>query len=115
MTSTKFAARTAYTRPLGPVKTHSARVGRVYKRHQTLLSVTTTHAGSSDYDQLVILQLGVQADTEGVLSSGIGCAGDLANLRVAANMYLTASRCGQPAGILGFASWKPQESLSFQG
>ena len=55
-----------------------------------VVAVTATNAGSPGYDQLVAHELNLPYSAERVLLNGIGCAGGLAALRVAANI---ASAC----------------------
>ena len=69
-----------------------------------VVAVTATNVGSPGYDQLVALRLGIPADAERVLLNGVGCAGGLAALRVAANLCLAAEHCGRPARVLIFAT-----------
>ena len=69
-----------------------------------VIAVTATNAGSPGYDQLVASRLGIPADADRVLLSGVGCAGGLAALRVAANMCLAASLQGKAARVLLFAT-----------
>ncbi|KAJ5639930.1 uncharacterized protein N7484_007792 [Penicillium longicatenatum] len=68
-----------------------------------VVSVTATNAGSPGYDQSVARELGVPADAERVLISGVGCAGGLAALRMASNLALAATYQDKPARILVLA------------
>ena len=69
-----------------------------------VVAVTATNAGAPGYDQLVCTRLGIPDTAERVLLSGIGCAGGLAALRVAANMCLAASHMKRPGRALVFAT-----------
>ncbi|KAL8952129.1 MAG: hypothetical protein Q9222_001941 [Ikaeria aurantiellina] len=69
-----------------------------------VVAVTATHAGSPGYDQAVALRLGIPATAERVLLSGVGCAGGLVALRVAACLCLAAEHRGRSARVLVFAT-----------
>ncbi|KAK0611429.1 thiolase-like protein [Immersiella caudata] len=67
------------------------------------VAVTGSNAGSPGYDVLVNEKLGVPGNAQRALLSGVGCAGGLATLRVAATMANDATLRGRPARILGYA------------
>lgn len=67
------------------------------------VAATGTNAGSPGYDFLVNDKLGVPHEAQRMLLSGIGCAGGLATIRVAATIANDATLRGRPARVLGFA------------
>jgi type III polyketide synthase len=66
------------------------------------VAATGTNAGNPGYDLLVTEKIGVRAEAQRVLLNGIGCAGGLAAIRVAASIANDATLRGRPARILGF-------------
>ena len=55
------------------------------------------------YDFGVARQLGLRHDTEQILLQGVGCAGSMSIMRVAAQIALAAEALGKPARILCFS------------
>ncbi|KAJ5291959.1 hypothetical protein N7478_001210 [Penicillium angulare] len=68
-----------------------------------VVAVTATNTGSPGYDQIVARELGISADAERLLISGVGCAGGLAALRMATNIAQAASYKGNQARVLVIA------------
>ncbi|KIL89374.1 polyketide synthase [Fusarium avenaceum] len=66
------------------------------------VAATGTNAGSPGYDLLVNERLGIRAEAQRMLLSGIGCAGGLATIRTAATIANDATLRGRPACVLGF-------------
>lgn len=66
------------------------------------VAATGTNAGNPGYDLLVNEKIGVRPEAQRVLLNGIGCAGGLAAIRVAASLANDATLRGRPAKILGF-------------
>lgn len=67
------------------------------------VAVTCTNQGNPGYDLLVGRRLGLPGTTERVLVHGVGCAGGLAIMRVAAQIACGAAARRRPARILAFA------------
>lgn len=67
------------------------------------VGVTCTDAGNPGYDHLVSQKLKLRPDVDRVLLHGVGCAGGLSALRVAASLAAGATQRGRPARILIFA------------
>lgn len=67
------------------------------------VAVTCTNAGNPGYDLLVAQKLGLRDDLDRTLLHGVGCAGGLSILRVAAQIANGASLYHQPARVLAFA------------
>lgn len=67
------------------------------------VAVTCTSQGNPGYDLFVARKLGLPDTTERVLLHGVGCAGGLAILRVAAQIACGAAARRRPARILAFA------------
>ncbi|KAK8877780.1 thiolase-like protein [Apiospora arundinis] len=69
------------------------------------IAVTCTHQGSPGYDVLVNRKLGLDKNenTERILLQGVGCAGGVAIMRVAADVAMSAATRGRPARILAYA------------
>lgn len=67
------------------------------------VAVTCTNQGNPGYDLLVHRQLGLSHAVERTLLHGVGCAGGLATMRIAAQMALGATARSRPARILVFA------------
>ncbi|KAI0477936.1 thiolase-like protein [Xylariaceae sp. FL0804] len=68
-----------------------------------LVACTTTCYGNPGVDLLVAERLGLGPEVERVLLAGVGCAGGLAIMRVAAQLALSATARQKPARILAFA------------
>ena len=67
------------------------------------IGVTCTNQGNPGYDLLVNQKLGLEPNVDRTLLQGVGCAGGLAIMRVAAQIACGASMRGRPARILAFA------------
>lgn len=67
------------------------------------VAVTCTNQGNPGYNLLVHERLGLRADVDHTLLHGVGCAGGLSIMRVAAQMALAATSRGRPARVLAFA------------
>lgn len=67
------------------------------------VAVTCTSQGNPGYNLLVHEKLGLRADVDHTLLHGVGCAGGLSIMRVAAQMALASTARGQPARVLAFA------------
>jgi type III polyketide synthase len=68
-----------------------------------VVACTTTCYGNPGVDLLVAERLGLGRDVERILLAGVGCAGGLAIMRVAAQVALAATARQKPARILAFA------------
>ncbi|KAM7185491.1 Thiolase-like protein [Rhypophila sp. PSN 637] len=68
-----------------------------------IVACTTTCYGNPGVDLLVAERLGLGPDVERVLLAGVGCAGGMAIMRVAAEVALAATARQRPARILAFA------------
>lgn len=67
------------------------------------VAVTCTDAGSPGYDHLVSRKLKLCPDVDRILLHGVGCAGGLSALRVAASLAAGNTHRGRAARILIFA------------
>ena len=67
------------------------------------VAVTCTNEGHPGYDLLVNQKLGLSSNVERVLLHGVGCAGGLSIMRVAAQIADGAAIRGRPARILAYA------------
>lgn len=67
------------------------------------IGVTCTNYGLPGYDLLVAQKLELPHTVERVLLQGVGCAGGLAIMRVAAQIALAAAARGKPACVLAYA------------
>lgn len=67
------------------------------------VAVTCTNQGSPGYNLLVHEKLGLRPDVDHTLLHGVGCAGGLSIMRVAAQMALASTARGRPARVLAFA------------
>jgi type III polyketide synthase len=67
------------------------------------VAVTCTNQGSPGYNLLVHEKLGLRSDVDHTLLHGVGCAGGLSIMRVAAQMALASTARGRPARVLAFA------------
>lgn len=67
------------------------------------VAVTCTNAGNPGYDALVAQAIGLAPGAERALLHGVGCAGGLTALRVAAHAAGGAARRGRAARVLVFA------------
>ncbi|KAI9159112.1 Phenol 2-monooxygenase [Paramyrothecium foliicola] len=67
------------------------------------VAVTCTSNGLPGYDLLVAEELGLPSTMERILLQGVGCAGGLSIMRVAAQLACAATARGRPARILAFA------------
>lgn len=67
------------------------------------VAVTCTNQGSPGYNLLVHERLGLRSDVDHTLLHGVGCAGGLSVMRVAAQMALASTARGRPARVLAYA------------
>jgi type III polyketide synthase len=67
------------------------------------VAVTCTNQGSPGYNLLVHKKLGLRSDVDHTLINGVGCAGGLSIMRVAAQMALASTARGRTARVLAFA------------
>lgn len=67
------------------------------------VAVTCTNQGSPGYNLLVHERLGLRSDVDHTLLHGVGCAGGLSIMRVAAQMALASTARRRPARVLAFA------------
>ncbi len=67
------------------------------------VAVTCTDTSTPGYDFHVTNKLGLKNDVERMLLAGVGCAGGMATMRVAAEIASGASARKRPARILCFA------------
>ena len=67
------------------------------------VAVTCTNQGSPGYNLLVHEKLGLRPDVDHTLLHGVGCAGGLSIMRVAAQLALASTARGRPARVLAFA------------
>jgi len=67
------------------------------------VAVTCTNQGNPGYDLLVARRLGLPHTVQRVLLHGVGCAGGLAVMRVAAQLACAATARGKPARVLAYA------------
>ena len=65
-----------------------------------VVAVTCTDQGNPGYDLFVCQKLGLCSDVQRVLLQGVGCAGGLSALRMAADIAMAASQKRRPARIL---------------
>ena len=77
--------------------------GRIEDISHTV-AVTCTNTSNPGFDLTVAKNLGLKPDVERTLLHGVGCAGGLAAMRVAANIACGATQRHNPARILVFAS-----------
>lgn len=75
----------------------------MYYRICSTVGVTCTNQGNPGYDVLVNRKLALPHDTERILLHGVGCAGGLAILRIAAQVACAATARGKAARVLCFA------------
>ncbi|KAI0139645.1 thiolase-like protein [Xylariaceae sp. FL1272] len=68
-----------------------------------LVACTTTCYGNPGVDLLVADKIGLGPEVQRVLLAGVGCAGGVAIMRVAAQLACAAAARGKPARILAFA------------
>lgn len=67
------------------------------------VAVTCTNQGNPGYDLLVARRLGIAYTAQRTLLHGMGCAGGLAILRIAADIACGAAARAQPARVLAYA------------
>jgi type III polyketide synthase len=67
------------------------------------VAVTCTNQGNPGFDLLVHHELDLSPNIDRTLLHGVGCAGGLAILRIAAQLCDGATARGKPARVLGFA------------
>lgn len=67
------------------------------------IAVTCTNQGNPGYDRLVGQALGLRDDIDSTLMHGVGCAGGLSIMRLAAQIASGATARDKPARILAFA------------
>ncbi|EAT82887.2 hypothetical protein SNOG_09622 [Parastagonospora nodorum SN15] len=67
------------------------------------IAVTCTDVTTPGYDLHVANKLGLKNDVKRMLLAGIGCAGGMTTMRVAAEIASGATACKRPARILCFA------------
>jgi type III polyketide synthase len=77
--------------------------GGDYKDLTHTIAVTCTDATTPGYDLLVAQKLGLSSDIKRMLLAGIGCAGGMTTMRVAAEIACGATARNCPARILCFA------------
>jgi type III polyketide synthase len=68
-----------------------------------VVGVTCTDQGNPGYDLLVCQELKLSPTVQRVLLHGVGCAGGLSALRVAANIAAAETQKGRPARVLVMA------------
>lgn len=67
------------------------------------VAVTCTNQGNPGYNLLVHEKLGLRSDVDHTLLHGVGCAGGLSIMRMAAQMALASTARRRPARVLAFA------------
>ncbi|KAF8143842.1 thiolase-like protein [Mycena galopus ATCC 62051] len=65
-----------------------------------VVATTCTNSSNPGYDSFLAQELGLRPSVEKVLLHGVGCAGGLAALRLAASMCQSAAWRGEPAHVL---------------
>ncbi|KAJ6451590.1 type Iii polyketide Synthase [Mycena sanguinolenta] len=65
-----------------------------------VVATTCTNSSNPGYDSLLAQELGLRPSVEKVLLHGVGCAGGLAALRLAASFCQSAAWRGEPAHVL---------------
>ncbi|KAJ6480093.1 type Iii polyketide Synthase [Mycena vulgaris] len=65
-----------------------------------VVATTCTNSSNPGFDSFLAQELGLRPSVEKVLLQGVGCAGGLASLRLAASLCQAAAWRGQPAHVL---------------
>ncbi|KAJ6569428.1 thiolase-like protein [Mycena capillaripes] len=65
-----------------------------------IVATTCTNSSNPGYDSFLAQELGLRPSVEKVLLHGVGCAGGLAALRLAASLCQSAAWRGEPAHVL---------------
>ncbi|KAJ7082991.1 thiolase-like protein [Mycena epipterygia] len=77
-----------------------AEAGIAFEQVTHVVATTCTNSSNPGFDSFLAQELGLRPSVEKVLLHGLGCAGGLAGLRLAASLCHAAAWRGEPAHVL---------------